>query len=69
MASDARLRANAKWDAANTDKIGLKINRAKGPTKEEIKAAADRAGESLSAYIVAAVRQRMERDQANKITK
>lgn len=64
MASDARLRANAKWDAANTDKIGLKINRAKGPTKDEIQAAANKAGESMSAYIIAAIRQRMERENS-----
>ena len=34
--------------------------------REQIKAAADSAGESINAYILDAVRQRMERDRTRK---
>lgn len=37
------------------------------PTKEEVQAAADAAGESLNGYIVGAVKQRMEKESAGNI--
>lgn len=60
-ASDARLRANAKWDAANCDKITIKLNRGSGkdPSKEAIKAAAARDGLSVNAWIIEAIRDKL----------
>ena len=54
--SESRKKANLKWDAANLDR--LSIATAKGK-KEEIKAAAAAAGESMNQYIVNAIDQRM----------
>ena len=54
--SESRKKANLKWDAANLDR--LSIATAKGK-KDEIKAAAAAAGESMNQYIVNAIDQRM----------
>lgn len=59
-ASEARLRANAKWDAANCDKITIKLNRNGGdPSKEQIRAAAARDGMSVNAWIIDAIRDKL----------
>ena len=61
--SEAKRAANKKWNDANLkdkyDRIQLVVPKG---DKDIIKAAADQAGESVSAYIVAAVRERMERE-------
>lgn len=61
--SEARKAANKKWNDANLkekyDRIQLVVPKG---DKELIKAAADLANESVSAYIYAAVRQRMDRE-------
>lgn len=61
--SEAKRAANKKWNDANLkdkyDRIQLVVPKG---YKDVIKAAADQAGESVSAYIVAAVRERMERE-------
>ena len=61
MASDARLRANAKWDAENTEKLSIKLNTAKDPTRAEIQAAADRDGISMSRWVIEAIREKLGR--------
>ena len=55
--SEAKSKANKKWDAANLDRIQLVI-RAGG--KDQIKAAAKAAGESLNHYIITATLARMK---------
>jgi predicted HicB family RNase H-like nuclease len=55
--SEARARANKKWDAENTERINLIVRKG---FKAQIKAAADAAGESLNGYIIAAAKKRME---------
>lgn len=59
----ARTRANNKWNAKAYDRVNLVFKKDASPTKEEVQAAADAAGESLNGYIVGAVKQRMERDK------
>lgn len=54
--SEAKNRANKKWDTANLDRIQLVV-RAGG--KEQIKAAAAAAGETVNHYVVAAINARM----------
>lgn len=56
----ARTRANNKWNAKAYDRVNLVLKKDASPTKEEVQAAAERAGESLNAYIVGAITQRME---------
>ena len=55
--SEAKSKANKKWDAANLDRIQLVI-RAGG--KEQIKAAAEAAGDSLNHYMITATLSRMK---------
>ena len=63
--SEARKQANKKWNDANMkeryDRIQLVVPKGE---KEVIQAAASQNGASLNAYIIEAVRQRMEREQA-----
>ena len=54
--SEAKSRANKKWDAANLDRIQLVV---RAGEREQIRAAAQAAGESLNHYIVAATKARM----------
>ena len=59
--SEAQKRAVAKWDAANCDKITIKLNHGTGgaPTKAQIRAAAARDGVSVNAWIIAAIRDKL----------
>ena len=58
--TEARKEGNRKWDAANLDRVSIAMAKGK---KDEIKAAASAAGESMNQYIINAVDQRMERDK------
>lgn len=58
--TEARKEGNRKWDAANLDRVSIAMSKGK---KDEIKAAASAAGESMNQYIVTAIDQRMERDK------
>lgn len=53
----AQRRAVGRYEAANYDKVLVRLRKG---DREEIKAAADAAGESLNAYIVGAIRDRMD---------
>jgi hypothetical protein len=61
--SQARRDANKKWNDANLkeryDRVQLVLPKGE---KEVIKAAADKSGCSLNAYVVESIRQRMERE-------
>lgn len=59
--SDAQRRAVAKYNAANYDRIEIKVPKGE---KEQISSAAAAAGQSVNAFINQAIRQRME-DNAN----
>ena len=61
--SEAKKRANKKWNDANLkekyDRIQIVVPKGQ---KAVIQAAATQKGESVSAYIVRAITERMERD-------
>ena len=57
--SEAQTRAKRKWDGENLDRIQLIVRKGE---KEQIKAAAEAAGESLNAYMVNATKQRMKQE-------
>ena len=59
----AQRRAVGRYEAANYDKVLVRLPKGE---REQIKAAADSAGESMNAYILDAVRQRMEHDRTRK---
>ncbi len=52
--------SNRKWDAANLDRVSIAMPKGK---KDDIKAAAAVAGESMNQYIINAADQRMEREK------
>ena len=54
--TEAQTRAKRKWDEKNLDRIQLIVKKGE---KEQIKAAAEAAGESLNAYMVKATKDRM----------
>ena len=62
--SEARKAANKKWNDANMkekyDRIQLVVPKGE---KDVIKSFADKSGESVSAYILEAVRRRMDSEQ------
>ena len=55
--TEAQRRATAKWQAENTEKITLKLYRSKDPSKAQIQAAAEAAGQSVNAWIVDTIKQ------------
>ena len=55
--TEAQRRATAKWDRDNTEKITLKLYRSRDPSKAQIQAAAEAAGQSVNTWIVGAIKQ------------
>ena len=55
--TEAQRRATAKWQAENTEKITLKLYRSRDPSKAQIQAAAEAAGQSVNAWIVDTIKQ------------
>ena len=59
--TEARKEGNRKWDSENLDRVSIAMPKGK---KDDIKAAAAAAGESMNQYIIAAIDQRIERDNS-----
>lgn len=59
--SEAQRRAVAKYNAANYDRVELRLDKGR---KDEVKAHAETQGESLNAFINRAILETMERDAA-----
>lgn len=59
--SEAQRRAVAKYNAANYDRVELRLDKGR---KEAVKAHAEAQGESLNAFINRAILEAMERDAA-----
>ena len=55
--TEARKENNRKWDTANLDRVSLAFPKGQ---KDTIKAAAALCGESVNAYILGAVRDKLE---------
>ena len=65
MGGKASAASKNKWNEKTYDRVNL-ILRKDGPqNKTAVQSAAEAAGESLNAYIVGAVAQRMERDASS----
>lgn len=58
--SKAHIRATIKYEAKSYDKLCIRIRKDADITREDIQAAADLEGESVNAYVMEAVRRRME---------
>ena len=59
--TEAQKESARKWDSNNLDRLSIALPKG---SREAIKAAADRAGQSINGYIKQAVDERMERDEA-----
>ena len=59
--TEARKEGNRKWDAANLDRLSVAVPKGK---KDQIKAHAERRGESVNAFINRAIDETMEREGA-----
>ncbi|MGM9588025.1 MAG: hypothetical protein ACI3VA_11150 [Candidatus Limivicinus sp.] len=59
--SDSQKRAVAKYNAANYDRIELRVEKGK---KDIIKTHAEKKGESVNAFINRAIDETMERDNS-----
>lgn len=57
--SDAQKRAVAKYNAANYDRVELRLDKGQ---KDVVKAHAEARGESLNAFVNRAISETMERD-------
>lgn len=52
-----------KWQSENCERISLVVKKGR---KDEIKAAAEKQGQSLNGYIVNAIDEKMERDNTKE---
>lgn len=62
MASEAQRRATAKYNAANYDRVELRLDKGK---KEVVRAYAESRGESLNAFVNRAIDKVMMEDNDN----
>ena len=63
MGGKASAASKNKWNERTYDRVNLILRKDAPQNKAAVQAAADAAGESLNAYIVSAVAQRMDREQ------
>ena len=63
MKSEAKRKADQKWDAKAYDKVLLRLRKDTEPTRDTITRAAECAGMSLNAFIVEAVREKIDGGQ------
>ena len=63
-ASEAKVRANAKYDAKTYDKFLVRVKKGE---KAAFEAAAGAVGESLNGYVVNATRERIARQEAASV--
>lgn len=57
--SEAHRRASAKWASNNNETQTIKLRKGQDPSKAEIKAAAERDGLSVNAWLIAAIKERL----------
>ena len=60
--SRAHIQATTRYEHKAYDKITVRLRKDTEPTRDTMTAAADAAGMSLNAYIIAAVIEKMERE-------
>ena len=58
--SEAQRRANLKYRKKAYDTFLIKFRQDRTPTKEEIRQAAEKRGESLHEFIIKAIRERLQ---------
>jgi predicted HicB family RNase H-like nuclease len=57
--SEAHRRAAAKWQASNNETQTIKLRKGQDPSKADIRAAAERDGVSVNAWLIAAIKDKL----------
>ena len=57
--TEARRRASHKWEKENTEKITIKWCKGDFPSKDQIRHAAEQCGQSVNAWILDAIRDKI----------
>ena len=57
--SDAQRKASLKWERENNEKITIKLRTGNDPSKAQIRAAAAAAGQSVNAWVIEAIRDKL----------
>lgn len=57
--SDAQRKASLKWEHENNEKVTVKLRIGTDPSKAQIRAAAAAAGQSVNAWIIEAIRDKL----------
>jgi len=65
MKSEAKRRADNKWDAKAYDKVLVRMRKDREPTRETVTRAADALGMSLNGFIMEAIKEKIERTEAD----
>ena len=63
--TDARKRANQKWDAEHLERLSVAVPKG---AKDQIRRSADQVGESVNQYVQKSILQRMGKDEWDKDT-
>ena len=63
--SEKRIATNNRWTNAHYDRINIAVPKGR---KDKIKALADTRGQSVNAYIISAIDEKMERDSVGAAT-
>ena len=63
MVSKAQIKSTTKYEHNNYDKVTLRLRRDADLTRDKLQEASDAAGESVNAYVMEAVRRRMEEEK------
>lgn len=57
--TEARRRASHKWEQENAEKITIKWKKGDFPSKDQIRHAAEQCGQSVNAWILDAIREKI----------
>lgn len=63
--TEAKRKTNAAYEAT-LDKTFVRFTKGAGVSLAQVREYADKAGESVNAYIVRAIRERMEREEVSE---
>lgn len=57
--TEAQRRASLKWERENVEKITIKLRKDQTPSKDQIRHAAEQCGQSVNAWILDAIRDKI----------
>jgi len=58
-ATEAQIRASAKWEHENNEKITVKLRKGIDPSKAQIQRAAQREGLSMNSFIIYCIKDKI----------